>query len=301
MPADTPPTVLIPWPDVAIPEAVSWVEWDGSGEPPDVRAVELYVVPYGGPARTLEVIADLPALRAVQVLTAGVDAVLPHLPDGVDLHSGRGLHDASTAEHAVGLMLAAQRDLPRWVRDQAAGRWQPHYTRSLAGSRVLIVGFGSIGEALAARLRPFEVEVVPLARRARPAQGVLGIEALDDELPRADVVVLLTPLTEATRGLLDRRRLARLPDGALVVNVARGPVLDTQALLAEQGRIRAALDVTDPEPLPLDHPLWRAPGALVTPHVAGGSATFYPRAKRFLAEQLHRWATGEPMLNRVDR
>ncbi len=277
------------------------MEWDGSGEPPDVRAVELYVVPYGGPARTLEVIADLPALRAVQVLTAGVDAVLPHLPDGVDLHSGRGLHDASTAEHAVGLMLAAQRDLPRWVRDQAAGRWQPHYTRSLAGSRVLIVGFGSIGEALAARLRPFEVEVVPLARRARPAQGVLGIEALDDELPRADVVVLLTPLTEATRGLLDRRRLARLPDGALVVNVARGPVLDTQALLAEQGRIRAALDVTDPEPLPLDHPLWRAPGALVTPHVAGGSATFYPRAKRFLAEQLHRWATGEPMLNRVDR
>jgi phosphoglycerate dehydrogenase-like enzyme len=280
---------------------VPWACWDGSGELPDARAVELYVVPYGGPDRALDVIADLSALRAVQVLTAGVDAVLPRVPEGVALHSGRGLHDASTAEHAVGLILAAQRDLPQWVHDQAAARWQPHHTRSLAGSRVVVVGYGSIGEALAARLRPFEVDVVPVARRARPDAGVLGIAALDGELSRADVVVLLTPLTPATRGLLDRRRLALLPDGALVVNVARGPVLDTAALLAERGRVRAALDVTDPEPLPPGHPLWRAPGVLVTPHVAGGSATFHPRARRFVAEQLRRWAAGEPLLNRVER
>ncbi|MGF1661310.1 MAG: 2-hydroxyacid dehydrogenase [Kineosporiaceae bacterium] len=301
MPADAPPTVLLPWPDVAVPPGLSAAVYDGAGDPPDVRAVELYVVPYGGSVGTLELIADLPALRAVQVLTAGVDAVLPHVPAGVVLHSGRGLHDASTAEHAVGLILAAQRELPRWVRDQAAGRWDPHYTRSLAGSRVLVVGFGSIGEALAARLRPFEVDVVPLARRARPDQGVLGVDALDAELPRADVVVLLTPLTAATRGLLDRRRLALLPDGALLVNVARGPVLDTGALLAERGRVRAALDVTDPEPLPPGHPLWGAPGVLLTPHVAGGSATFHPRARRFLADQLQRWAAGEPLHNRVER
>jgi len=293
--------VLLPWPDLAVPPGLNWARYDGTGEPPDLTAVELYVAPYGASSDTLRIVADMPALRAVQVLTAGVDSVLAHLPDGVALHGGRGLHDASTAEHAVGLILAAQRDLPRWVRDQDAGRWEPHYTRSLAGCRVLIVGFGSIGEALAARLRPFETEVVPVARRPRLDRGVLGLDALDGELPRADVIVLLTPLTEATRGLLDARRLALLPDGALVVNVARGPVLDTGALLAEDGRVRAALDVTDPEPLPPGHPLWRAPGVLITPHVAGGSATFYPRAKRFLAEQLRRWAAGEPLLNPVER
>jgi phosphoglycerate dehydrogenase-like enzyme len=299
--ADAPPTVLIPWSDLTVPEGVRWAVYDGAGEPPDVRAVELYVVPYGGPARTVELIAHLPALRAVQVLTAGVDAVLPHVPAGVALHSGRGLHDASTAEHAVGLILAAQRDLPRWVHDQAAGRWEPHYTRSLAGSRVVVVGFGSIGQALAARLRPFEVEVVPVARRARPGDGVLGLDALDGELPRADAVVLLTPLTEATRGLLDRRRLALLPDGALVVNVARGPVLDTGALLAERGRVRAALDVTDPEPLPPGDSLWNFDNVVITPHVASAAEGSNQRRIGVITENIRRFARGEPLINVVNK
>src|SRR6202012_618890 len=177
---------------------------------------------------------------------------------------------------ALGLLLAAQRELPRWVRDQEAGRWEHAHTRSLAGSRVLIVGYGSIGAALGRRLTACEAEVTRVARSPRPAEDVHAVEELDALLPAADAVVLVTPLTEQTRGLLDTRRLALLPDGALVVNVGRGPVLDTGALLAEtsSGRLRAALDVTDPEPLPADHPLWASPGGVIPPHVAGGAATF---------------------------
>jgi phosphoglycerate dehydrogenase-like enzyme len=294
-------TVLLPWSDLDVPCGLSWASYDGSAQPRDVTTVEFYVAPYGGAPHTLTIVAEMPRLRAVQVLTAGVDAVLPLLPAGVSLHNGRGLHDASTAEHAMALILAAQRDVPRWVQDQAARRWDPQYTRSLAGSRVVIVGHGSIGAALAERLAPFEVQVVPVARTPRPGEGVRGVDDLDALLPGADVVVLLTPLTDETRGLLDAGRLRLLPDDALVVNVARGPVLDTDALIAERGRVRAALDVTDPEPPPAEHPLWSAPGVLLTPHVAGGSATFYPRARRFVEEQLRRWAAGEELGNRVAR
>ena len=166
---------------------------------------------------------------------------------------------------------------------------------------MLIVGYGSIGAALDRRLVASEAEVVRVARTARPTDDVHAVADLDALLPAADAVVLVTPLTEQTRGLFDARRLALLPDGALVVNVGRGPVLDTGALLAEtsSGRLRAALDVTDPEPLPADHPLWDSPGVLITPHVAGGAAAFYPAAARFVAAQVRRFAAGEPLENVV--
>ncbi|WP_067967949.1 2-hydroxyacid dehydrogenase [Nocardiopsis trehalosi] len=292
---------LVPWEQNAerAPEGVRAVVYDGEGEPPAEAAdAVLYVVPYGRGQR-LDVMAGMPRLRAVQLLTAGYEHALAALPDGVALHNGRGLHDASTAEHAVALMLAAQRELPRWALDQTARRWAPHYTRSLAGSRVLIVGHGSIGAAIERRLLPFEIEVVKVARRARPEQGVHPVADLPRLLPGADAVVLVAPHTPETEGLIGARELALLPDDALVVNVGRGPLLDTGALLAEKGRVRAALDVTDPEPLPADHPLWDAPGVLVTPHVAGGSAAFYPRARRFVDAQLRRWAAGEPLANEV--
>ncbi|MFC3995344.1 2-hydroxyacid dehydrogenase [Nocardiopsis sediminis] len=293
--------VLVPWQDNAdnAPGGVRAVVYNGEGDPPaGASDAVLYVVPYG-PGQRLDVIAGMPRLRAVQVLTAGYEHVLGVLPDGVALYNGRGLHDASTAEHAVALILAAQRDLPTWARDQSAHRWRPFYTRSLADARVLIVGYGSIGAAIEARLLPFETEVVRVARRPRPGEGVHGIADLHRLLPDADVVVLVAPHTPDTEGLIGGAELALLPDDALVVNVGRGPVLDTGALLAEKGRVRAALDVTDPEPLPAGHPLWEAPGVYVTPHVAGGSATFYPRARRFIDDQLRRWATGEPLANEV--
>ena len=284
-------------PDLDLPDDLPVAVFTGE-EDVDLSAVELYVPPYAGGG--LDAITRMPSLRAVQVLSAGYDSVLPHLREGVDLHNGRGLHDASTAELAVALVLAAQRELPRWHDDQLAQRWAGEHTASLADSRVVIVGYGSIGAALEARLLPFEVDVVKVARRPRPDQGVHGVDELDELLPSADVVCVVTPLSEDTRGLFDARRLGLLPDGALLVNVGRGPVVDTDALLAEAGRIRAALDVTDPEPLPSGHPLWSAPGVIITPHVAGGAATFYPRARRFVTEQVRRFAAGEPLENRVE-
>jgi phosphoglycerate dehydrogenase-like enzyme len=297
--------VLVPWPQVAArmggwPDGVSVGVYDGDGEPPaDLSAVRFYVLPYAkGAARDL--IPEMPALEAVQSLSAGVEKLLPLVPPDVVLCNGRGLHDASVAEHVLGLVLAAQRDIPLWARSRT---WAPHHTRSLAGSRVVLVGYGSIGEAVEDRLRPFEVDVVRVARRARPAESVHGVDELPDLLPAADVVVLTLPQTPATTGLFGAAQLAALPDDALVVNVGRGGTVDTEALLAEtaSGRLRAALDVVDPEPLPDDHPLWALPNVLVTPHVAGGSATFYPRAEELVAEQLRRFASGRSLLNVVQR
>ncbi|MFC7329036.1 2-hydroxyacid dehydrogenase [Marinactinospora rubrisoli] len=293
--------VLVPWQEnrANAPAALRVDVYDGDSPPPaDLSDVGFYVLPYGRRQAT-DLLSRMPRLRAVQLLTAGYEHVLDVLPPGVALYNGRGLHDASTAEHAVALILAAQRDLPRWADDQRRGLWRPHYTRSLADCRVLIVGYGSIGAAIEDRLLPFETEVVRVARRPRPDEGVHGIADLHALLPEADIVVVVAPHTPETTGLIGTTELALLRDDALVVNVGRGPVLDTGALLAEKGRVRAALDVTDPEPLPADHPLWTAPGVFVTPHVAGGSATFYPRARRFVDEQLRRWAAGEALANPV--
>jgi phosphoglycerate dehydrogenase-like enzyme len=268
--------------------------------PDDLGDVVFFTVPYDRPFST-EPISRLSGVRVVQALTAGYDHLAALLPAGVTLCAAGGLHDSSTAEHALGLILSAQRELPRWVRAQDEGRWEHAHTRSLADCRVLIVGYGSIGSALDTRLRACEAKTVRVARRPRPDEQVFGIADLDGLLASADVVVLTTPLSADTRGLLDARRLALLPDGALVVNVGRGPVLDTNAILAEtaSGRLRAALDVTDPEPLPPGHPLWHSPGTIITPHVAGGAAAFYPRAKDFIIQQVRRFAAGEPLRNVV--
>jgi len=294
----------VPWP--AIRDAL-----DGSGlrvaifsgdepGPADLTGVVFFTVPYDRPYGT-EPLSRMPGVRVVQALTAGYEHLTGRIPDGTTLCNARGLHDSSTAELALALILAAQRELPRWVRAQDARRWEHAHTRSLAGSRVLIIGYGSIGAALDARLRACEAEPVRVARTPRPEADVHGVAGLDRLLPAADVVVLVTPLSEETRGLLGARRLALLPDGALVVNVGRGPVLDTEAMTAEAraGRLRAALDVTDPEPLPGDHPLWSCPGVIITPHVAGGAAAFYPLAARFVADQIRRFASGGPLRNVV--
>ncbi|MGH3413593.1 MAG: 2-hydroxyacid dehydrogenase [Marmoricola sp.] len=259
--------------------------------------VEFYVAPYMMGQADPELFTRMHSLRVVQTMTAGVDHVRSAVPAGVLLCNGRGIHDASTSEMAVGLVLASMRGIPGFVRAQDRGEWTQHMRSSLADRRVLIVGYGQIGQALERRLEPFEVEIVRVARSAR--EGVHPINDLPELLPEADVVVLIVPGTEETRGLMGADLLARMKDGALLVNVARGPVVDPDALLAElrSGRISAALDVTDPEPLPKGHPLWQAPNLLLTPHVGGATDAMWPRAYRLVRQQLVRYAAGEQMAN----
>lgn len=302
------PTVWLPMaPDQiqGLPAALRYVRWDGAEDfPADPAEADFYVVPYTTDARVATLpLAHMRRVRVVQTLTAGVDTVAPHLPPGAVLCNARGVHEASTAELAVTLVLASLRGIPRFVRGQDAEEWHCGFYPALADRSVLIVGYGAIGAAIEDRLVPFECNVVRVARAARDTErgDVHALSELPVLLPNADVVILSTPLTGTTRGLADAGFLARMKDGALLVNVARGPVVDTGALLAEleTGRIRAALDVTDPEPLPAGHPLWHVPGVLISPHVGGSTSAFLPRAGRLLRSQLSRFAAGEPLENTV--
>jgi len=280
------------------PESLRYQVVDPTREVPDsVGEVRFYVPPYMVGPKVSEVLAQMSSLEVVQTLTAGVDNVRAQVPDGVTLCNGRGIHDTSTAELALTLILSSLRGIPDWVRAQDRHEWRPGWRPALADKRVLLVGYGAIGEAIERRLLPFEVEVTRVARSAR--EGVHAIADLPQLLPHADVVVLVVPLTDETRGLVDARFLAAMPDGALLVNVSRGLVVDNQPLVAEltAGRLRAAVDVADPEPVPADHPLWDAPGLLVSPHVGGASSAMWPRAHRLVRDQLHRYAAGEALVN----
>ncbi|HEY9336353.1 2-hydroxyacid dehydrogenase [Kribbella sp. NPDC004138] len=297
----------LPWEDPAgflggVPDGFDVDFYAGGERPTSLDEVEFYVPSYMGGGDVFDVIRDMPALKVVQLQTAGFEHAQSRLADGVTLCNARGVHDASTAELAVGLILASFRNLPRAVRDQERQVWPGSYDEvddSLADRTVLILGYGAIGEALERRLTGFECDVIRVARSAR--DGVHPIAELPELLPRADVVVLLTPATPETKRMVDAKFLASMKDGALLVNVARGIVVDTDALLAELGtrRIRAALDVTDPEPLPAGHPLWSAPNVLINPHRGGASTAFAPRVARLVRAQLQRYASGEPLINVV--
>jgi len=270
--------------------------YDGGGIVPDsLDDVEFYVPVLLPTPPSLDIMARMPRLSVVHLQTAGVDHVRPYLPAGVTMCNARGAHDAGTAEWIVGAIIAGRREFPEFALVQQEGRWAYHLTETLTDARIVIVGYGSIGESLERRLEPFEVDVVRVARSARP--GVHAIDELPGLLPDADVVVLLVPSTPATKGMVDAEFLAQMKDGALLVNAARGPVVETSALLAEAGRLRAAVDVTDPEPLPPDHPLWRAPGVFITPHVGGSTPASTRRIAALVREQCGRYASGEPLRN----
>lgn len=293
--------VLIPFEDIDVPAGVGVEVFTGGGPAPQrLDEVELYVPPYMVGPTALSFVERMSRLRVLQTLTAGYEHVLPYLPDGVTLCNAGGVHDASTAELAVALMLASLRGVPGFTRAQDRGEWSSGFHPALADKSVLIVGYGSIGKAVESRLSGFEVDVARVARHARA--GVSAVDELPNLLPRADVVVLTVPLTDETHRLVDGAFLDRMREGALLVNVARGKVVDTDALLAalRAGRVTAALDVTDPEPLPPDHPLWAAPGCLISPHVGGPTSAFEPRARRLVADQIARFARGEPLRHVVE-
>ncbi|NEB03104.1 2-hydroxyacid dehydrogenase [Streptomyces sp. SID13726] len=290
-----------------LPEGPDYRFWNGEEDfPADPADCAYYVVPYMQPVGiAVRPLSRLSSVQVVQTLSAGIDNIEPglkDLPAGVRVCNARGVHEASTAELALTLTLASLRGIPDFVRGQDKGEWRGGFRPALADRTVLIVGYGSIGSAIEDRLVPFEVaRVVRVARSARttergPVHPLTDLPAL---LPEADVVILITPLNDTTRHLANADFLTRMKDGALLVNVARGPVVDTKALLAEleTGRITAALDVTDPEPLPEGHPLWQAPGVLISPHVGGPTSAFLPRAKRLLVDQLNRFVNRKPLRN----
>lgn len=307
------PIALIP--SFVAPSAPDVIGYDDLEDPADelIEQCGFFVPHYLGPEPNSHLMARMPLLERTQLLTAGFEAALPFLPAGVLLSNAVGVHDAATSELAIGLMLASLRGIDTAARAMITATWIHSHHVSLADRSVLILGAGGVGLALARRLEGFEaaVTLVGRTRRSTAAGGrpasegvpgfVAGISELQDLLPNADIVVLAVPLTDETRGLVDAGFLGQMRDGSLLVNVSRGPVVKTDDLVAalRSGRIRAALDVTDPEPLPSDHPLWRCPNVLITGHLGGNTSSFPPRAVSLLTEQLRRWRAGEPALHVV--
>jgi phosphoglycerate dehydrogenase-like enzyme len=288
-------------------EHVVWVEWEdfevpngmtrvGPGSAPldsdAIDQVTFYVPPYMSGWKGLAPVERMRNLRTLQLPNAGYDDAVPLARPGVDICNARGVHDISTAELALALILASTRGLHTLVRNQDGEKWRPKTYRTLWRAKVAVVGFGNIGQTIARLLDPFDADVTGFSR-----SGTAGSETIDTlagRLPEFDIVVLILPATPDTIGLVDAEFLAAMKDGALLVNVARGPIVVTDALVAElqRGRLRAAIDVTDPEPLPSGHPLWSAGDVIITPHVGGNSEAFAPRMRALVSSQLERIAAG---------
>jgi phosphoglycerate dehydrogenase-like enzyme len=295
---------------MTVAEIKVWTQWDDLTAPAgitllspknfpldssDLSQIDFYVPLYMGGAKALSYAAQMPNLKTLQMLNAGYDDALAYLRPGLTLCNARGVHDASTAELAVGLAIASRRGFPEFMREQIAGNWSHHRTSALSDSKVGIIGYGSIGKKIAQNLSGFEVSITAFTQSGR--DGSLAIDQLDAHLPNLDIVILILPLSDSSRHLFNAERLAAMKDGALLINVARGPVVETDALVAElnSGRIFAALDVTDPEPLPAGHPLWSAKNLLLVPHVGGNSDAFEPRGRALIESQLKLLAAGSAL------
>jgi phosphoglycerate dehydrogenase-like enzyme len=271
----------------------------GEPLPPEAAEARVFVPRFLQNDDPREIYAQLPNLELVQLLSAGAERFVGQVPDGVLLSTCRGAHGGSTAEWAIGALLAIYRDFPRFEAARLERRWDYHVTETLQDKRVLVVGAGDLGEQFRRRLEPFDASATLVGRTAR--DGVHGMVELPDLLGEHDAVLVVVPLTDETTGMVDAGFLAAMRDGAILVNGARGPVVDTDALLAEltSGRLRAALDVTDPEPLPAEHPLWTAPGLFLTPHVAGSCTGSERRSYAVVAAEVARFAAGEQPANLV--
>lgn len=308
--------ITVAVPDQAVADAIGdlgenarVVVWDISeGDAPTEerdRITIACVEHYTGGRKVFGRLGRCPNLRLIQIPSAGFEHALPFVPDGVALANARGVHDARVAEMTLGLILASRRLIPECVESQRRHEWAPiRFTPGVADSRALVVGYGSIGEAVGVRLRAFEVHVEGVARSARTAPdgtAVHPVDALLDLLPRFDIVIVATPHDETTDKLFGAQELAAMPDGAMLVNVGRGKVVDTDALVAElqTRRLHAALDVTDPEPLPKDHPLWSAPQCLIVPHIAGGEPLTSWRFAALVRRQVESLASGDKGVNVV--
>jgi phosphoglycerate dehydrogenase-like enzyme len=279
-------------------------------------------IPDPYPARAIRIWPRLRGVRLVLSLMAGTEWIPGVVGPRVTICNARGAHNISTAEWTVSAILATLKYFPFYLDVQRGGVWKRRFEASanyaritgdarplyppvmleeLTGKRVLLVGYGAIGHEIERMLAPFDVKLVRVARSARNEPAVHAVSELDSLLPQAEIVILILPSTAESHDLIGSRQLALMRQGALLVNAARGPVVDTDALVAalNSGRIRAALDVTDPEPLPEGHPLWSCPNLLLTPHVAGSSPQFAPRSVKTAEDELRRYLAGEPLHNVV--
>lgn len=290
------------WPDLDAPDGVTLLSpADGPFTPGMLSRITFYVPSYMGGQAALEPVRQMSALQVLQVPNAGYDDAAAYLRPGMVLCNARGVHDESTAELAVGLTIAGRRGFADFAADQHSGTWRHQSRRSLTDSRVAIIGHGPIGRTVARMLAGFQVEVVFFSRSG--SDGAQRVSTLPEQLGDFDVVILVLPLNAESARMFDAAMLGRMRDGSLLVNVGRGGIVDTDALVAElrSGRLSAALDVTDPEPLPAGHPLWSTPNCLITPHVGGDTSAFEPRMRRLVREQLVRLSGGEPLANVVLR
>lgn len=298
--------VSLPEPDLRaalgdLPDGVEVIEWALDGPAP-VPEIDLVVTPYMGAANRVAHLAGV-RTRLVQSQSIGYDGIDTLLPAGHVFANAASVHETSTAELALALILASQRGIDDFVRAAGQGEWAPAQHASLADRTVLLLGYGGVGQAIESRLLAFETTVIRVARTIRTDErgAIYAFDSLPELLPQADIVVVGVPLTPHTTGMVDGAFLSLMPDGALLVNIARGPVADTDALLAHatSGRIRLALDVTDPEPLPAGHPLFALPNVIISPHVGGASSAMRPRMARLVRQQIERMLRGETPLNVV--
>ncbi len=287
--------------EVGTPPGVLCVEWDLKGPPPAPR-IDMVVLPYGGDNANLYRLRET-KIRLIQSQSIGYDGIEHLMPRDILYANASSVHEASTGELALALILASERHIDDFVRDAMAGVWHPRPSTGLAGQRVVVLGAGGVGAAVIERLRPFDVELSIVASRERRSElgHIQGMNALDSLLAKADILVVCLPLATQTRDLIDDRRLSLLPTGSLVVNVGRGPTINGAALTrhAESGRIRVASDVFDPEPLPPGHPFYSLRNVIVAPHVGGGTGGMRIRMAALVRKQLERLNRGEPPLNVV--
>jgi phosphoglycerate dehydrogenase-like enzyme len=279
-------------------------------------------IPDPYPAKAQKIWPHLHGVRLVLSLMAGTEWIPGTVGPHITICNAHGAHNISTAEWTVSAILAMLKYFPFYLDIQRTGQWKRRFEASaryaaltgdkrplyppvmleeLTGKKVLLVGYGAIGKEIERMLAPFHVELMRVARSARTEPEVHSVTELDSLLPRAEVVILILPSTAESNKLIGPRQFAVMRQGALLVNAARGPIVDTDALVEalHSGRIRAALDVTDPEPLPEGHPLWSCPNLLITPHVAGSSPQFAPRSLHTAADELRRYMNNEPLHNAV--
>ena len=288
------------WSDLTLPAGMTHLETDGFvPSASQFDEIEFYVPSYMGGLKTIEIIPKMKNLKVVHYNQAGYEDILPHIPQGVSLSNGTGIHDVSTSELAVGLTIASRRGFAEFMDNQKQGIWKRTTKPALADSRVGIVGYGHIGKRIATLLEMFETQVTAFTRSG--SDGSVKIAEFDDYLPKLDVIILILPLTAESKNFMNAERIKKMKDGATLVNVARGAIVDTDALVAElhTGRITAGLDVTDPEPLPEGHPLWSAPNVIISPHVGGDSGAFQPRARAMVSQQLQLLSENKPLLNQI--